>query len=330
MIDNLIHSRGGLHNRITHQIVLEPFTLNECEAYFRAYGFSYSRKQIAECYMVIGGIPYYLSLMDKSKSVAQNIDMLFFASKASLKDEFNELYHALFKKANTHIQVVTALATKGKGLTRQEIVKAANITDNGALSTVLEELEKCGFIRTYEPFGNIPNSTDKRQKSDTLFQLIDFYTLFYFDFIIQNKYRDEHFWTTSINSPLHNAWSGIAFERLCLAHLPQIKKALGISGVQTIACSWRSPSAKKNSQIDLLIDRKDETINVCEMKYCQGKYEIDQAYEASLNDRLVTFIKGTGIKKSILLTFVTTEGVKRNTHSGGVQCEVVLDELFKE
>ena len=279
--------------------------------------------------MVMGGIPYYMSLMDKSKSVAQNIDMLFFAPNASLKDEFNELYHALFKKANSHIQVVTALATKGKGLTRQEIVKTANVTDNGALSSVLEELEKCGFIRTYEPFGNIQKPTEKRQKSDTLFQVIDFYTLFYFDFIVQNRYHDEHFWTTSCKSPLHNAWSGIAFERLCLAHLPQIKKALGISGVQTITCSWRSSSATKNSQIDLLIDRKDETINVCEMKYCQGKYEIDQDYERTLNDRLATFIEETGTKKSVLLTFVTTEGIKQNAHSEGVQCEVVLDELFE-
>ena len=190
-------------------------------------------------------------------------------------------------------------------------------------------MEKCGFIRTYEPFGNLQKATDKRQKSDTLFQLIDFYTLFYFDFIVQNKYHDEQFWTTSFNSPIHSTWSGIAFERLCLAHLTQIKKALGISGVQTLACSWRSSSTKKNSQIDLLIDRKDETINICEMKYSKGKYEIDQAYEDTLNERLTTFVQETGTKKTLLLTFVTTEGVKQNAHSGGVQCEVVLDELFE-
>ncbi len=325
MIDNLIHCRGGLHNRITHQIVLEPFTLKECEDYFRSYGFSYSRKQIAECYMIMGGIPYYMSLMDKSKSVAQNVDLLFFAPNARLKYEFSDLYNALFKKACAHIQVVTVLATKGKGLTRQEIVKLAGVTDNGALSTVLEELEKCGFIRSYEPFGNIQKATDKRQKSDTIFQLIDFYTLFYFDFIAQNMFRDENFWTTSFNSPIHNTWSGIAFERLCLAHLPQIKKALGISGVQTTACSWRNSSA----QIDLLIDRKDDTINVCEMKYSKGKYEINQSYEEKLNDRMETFVSDTGTKKTLLLTLITTEGVKQNTHSEGVQCEVVIDELFE-
>jgi AAA+ ATPase superfamily predicted ATPase len=328
MIDNIIHSRGGLHNRITHQIVLEPFTLNECEAYFRAYGFSYSRKQIAECYMVMGGIPYYMSLMDKSKSVAQNVDMLFFASNASLKDEFNELYHALFKKANTHIQVVTALATKGKGLTRQEIVKAANVTDNGALSAVLEELEKCGFIRTYEPFGNLQKATDKRQKSDTLFQLIDSYTLFYFDFIVQNKYHDEQFWTTSFNSPIHSTWSGIAFERLCLAHLTQIKKALGISGVQTLACSWRSSSANKSSQIDLLIDRNDDVINVCEIKYYKSKFDIDDLYAEHLRERTALFQRITKTNKALWLTFITTYGLAESANSGEVQNVVVADDLF--
>lgn len=328
MIDNLIHNRGGLHNRITHHIILEPFTLRECEEYFSTYGFSYSRKQIAECYMVMGGIPFYLSLMDKSKSIAQNVDMLFFDSKARLKDEFNDLYNALFKKATSHIKVVTALATKGKGLTRQEIVKTTNITDNGALSTVLEELEKCGFIRTYEPFGNSRKNTDKREKSNTLFQLIDFYTLFYFDFIAQNHYHDEHFWTSSYNTPLHNCWSGIAFERLCLSHLQQIKKILGINGIQTIACTWRSNAKKQNDQIDLLIDRKDGTINICEMKYSQGPFEIDQSYEETLIRRLQNFIEETGTKKAPLLTLVTTEGVKQNAHSERVQCEVTLEELF--
>ena len=151
MINNLIHSRGGLHNRLTHHLLLEPFCLRECEEYFKEYGFSYSRKQIAECYMVMGGIPYYMSMMDRSKSLAQNIDALFFSPNAELKDEFSDLYQALFKNAGPHIKVITALSTKGIGLTRKEIIAATGLTDNGAFSTVLEELENCGFIRKYSP-----------------------------------------------------------------------------------------------------------------------------------------------------------------------------------
>lgn len=330
MINNLIHSRGGLHNRLTHHLMLEPFCLNECEQYFNAHGFSLSRKQVAENYMIMGGIPFYMSLMDKSKSHAQNIDQLFFSANAGLKDEFRDLYQALFKKATPHIEVVTALATKGKKLTRKELLKATGLTDNGAFSIVLEELEHCGFIRSYEPFGNARTSKEKRQKSDTLFQLIDFYTLFYFHFMTNNKYQDEHFWTTSFNSPVHNVWSGLSFEMLCLNHLRQIKQTLGILGVQTLACSWRSSTTStKRAQIDLLIDRKDETINVCEIKYAKDKFEIDKEYECKLTNKLNALAEETGTNKSLMLTFISTFGVKMNMYSGMVQSEIVMDDLFQ-
>ena len=169
MINNLIHNRGGLHNRLTHHIQVNPFTLHECEAYFAAYNFGYSRKQIAECYMVMGGIPYYMSMLDRSLSLAQNIDQLFFADNAELANEFDDLYRALFRKSATHVAVVTALATKGIGMTRQELVSATDVTDNGLFSTVLEELQQCGFIRAYEPFTNGKATATQRQSRDTLF-----------------------------------------------------------------------------------------------------------------------------------------------------------------
>ena len=330
MINNLIHSRGGLHNRLTHHLYLEPFRLGECEEYFKEYGFAFSRRQIAECYMVMGGIPYYMSMMDKSKSLAQNIDAMFFSHNAELKDEFSDLYQALFKNASPHIKVITALSAKGIGMTRQEILTASGLTDNGAFSTVLEELEDCGFIRKYLPFGCKMSANRKRLDSTSVYQLIDFYTLFYFKFIEKNCYQDEHFWTNSVNSPLYNIWCGLSFEMLCLCHLGQIKQALGISGVQTRACSWRSRGDKagKGVQIDLLIDRKDETINLCEMKYSSGKFAISLDEERKLQTRLDAFRAETLTRKSVILTLVTVSGVSPNTHSGIVQSEVTLDQLF--
>ena len=268
--------------------------------------------------------------MDRSKSLAQNIDTLFFSRNAELKDEFRDLYQALFKNAGPHIKVITALSTKGMGLTRKEILAATSLTDNGAFSTVLEELENCGFIRKYSPFGVKVPRNRRRQDSSSVYQLIDFYTLFYFKFIDQNSYQDEHFWTTSVNSPLHNTWCGLSFEMLCLYHIKQIKQALGISGVQTLACSWRSKGddSKNGVQIDLLIDRKDETINLCEMKYSKDMFEITSSEEQKLTARLDTFRAETGTRKSVLLTLISTNGLKHNTHSGIVQSEVTLDELF--
>ena len=319
----------GLHNRLTHHLIVKPFTLHECEEYFKAYHFGYSRKQIAECYMVMGGIPYYLSMMDKSKSLAQNIDQLFFADNAELKDEFNDLYRALFKKSADHIAVVTALATKGMGMTRQELVKASGGKDNGAFSTVLEELEQCGFIRLYEPFSTTNKMTsDIRQKRNTLFQLVDFYTLFYFRFIRHNKYQDSSFWSSSQNSQLYHTWAGLSFEMLCLNHIDKIKHALGISGVQTLVCSWRSSNTEKGAQIDLLIDRKDETINICEIKFYKSEFEISKEYEEKLLEKLRIFTEETKTSKSLLLTLITSFGLKQNKHSDIVQKQITMNDLF--
>lgn len=330
MINKLIKNRGGLHNRITHRMIVEPFVLNECEQYFAANGFSYSRRDIAECYMVMGGIPYYLSFMRKDRSMAQNINRLFFESGAELSDEFENLYRALFKNAGLHIHIVTALATKAKGLNRKELVKLTGLTNNGAFSTALEELESCGFIRQYDPFGKLRTATMKKQPREALFQLVDFYTLFYFHFICNNRYHDESFWTTSQNTPLHAAWSGYAFEMLCLDHVRQIKATLGISGVQTLVCSWSSSSVERGAQIDLVIDRKDDTVNLCEMKYYATEFVIDKGYEEKLRNKIAAFREETQTRKSLLLTFVTTYGVKENMYSGSVQCQVVLDDLFGE
>lgn len=328
MINNLIHSKGGLHGRLTHQILVEPFCLCDCERYFSHFGFRYSRRQIAECYMITGGIPYYFSLMDKSLSLAQNVDNLFFREDSELHDEFSALYRALFRKPEPYITVVTTLANVGKGMTRRELVSRTGLADNGAFSSVLEELEQCGFIRSYLPFGTPALSSENRLPKETLFQLVDFFTMFYFSFMQKNRYRDTQFWSHSVNSPAHNAWAGLAFEKLCLAHLPQIKQRLGISGVQTNACSWLSKGTSPKAQIDLLIDRRDDTVNLCEMKFSRTEYEIDSSEEQKLCRRIEVFQKETDTNKSIILTLVTTEGLKRNSHSDVVQSLVVVDDFF--
>ena len=321
MIDKLINNRGGLHNRLTHRMAIEPFNLQECEQYFEAKGFGYSQKEIAECYMIMGGIPFYLKQMQKGLSVAQNIDRLFFEIGCALDGEFNNLYRALFKFSENYIRIVEALASKGKGLTRQEIIQQTKLSNNGGLTTMLKELESCGFIRQYEPFA--------KQKKDILYQLTDFYSLFYFRFIQKNRYRDEHFWTNSLESGIHRSWSGYAFEMLCLMHIAEIKKALGISGVQSLTSSWRSNSSEEGAQIDLVIDRKDQTVNLCEMKYADRTFVIDKQYDENLRNKLASFREETKTRKSLHLTFVTTYGVKPNAYSGHIQKEVVLEDLFK-
>ena len=324
MIDNIINNRGGLHNRKTHQIYIAPFTLAESQQYFKANGFGYRAKEIAECQMVMGGVAYYYSLMHPSESVAQNIDRLFFAANGELRDEFSNLYRSLFKKAGSHIAIVTALATRGMGLTRKSILEHTGLNNNKKFTTTLEELEKCGFIRSYVPFGDT--------KRDVLYQLIDAFTLFVFRYGHENKYQDESFWTSSLNSARHRAWCGLAFEMLCLNHIKQIKRALGIAGVQSRACCWigKPKDGGQGAQIDLLIDRADQTVNLCEMKFARAEYELTKSDVEDLDNKLDTFITRTKTRKSIMLTMITSFGLKNNKYSGEIQKQITLDDLFTD
>ena len=322
IINKVINDHGGLHNRVTKQIALQPFTLKECEMFAQSKGLEMSRYQLAECYMVFGGIPYYWSLLEKGLSLSQNIDKIIFAKNGKLSNEFNQLYASLFKSPEQYIDIVTALGKKKAGMTREGIIAATDKYSNGALSKVLDELEYCGFIRKYNGF-------DKKSKQ-AIYQLIDNYTLFYFKFIQQNENNDEHFWSASIDSAMHRAWSGLAFERLCMAHTQQIKATLGIAGVLSNVYSWRKEADETSdgAQVDLLIDRKDQVINLCEMKYSLSEYAIDAEYEQKLRNKKSVFIATTNTRKAVHLTMVTTFGIKTNVHSGIVQNEVKLDDLF--
>ena len=333
IINNLIKNRGGLHNRVTHKIPLKPFTLKECQMYFKAHGFRLSTKQIAECYMVLGGVPFYMSKMNKGESIAQNIDRLLFAEDGELRDEFQNLYSSLYKNATGHIKIVTALSEKGKGLTRSEIVQATQLPDNGKLSMLLTELENCGFIRSYEPFLTIKaktrrKPTNSRQSSGTMFQLVDPFTLFYFQIMQKPDVQAPNYWSNIQKSHTYSTWSGLSFEMLCLNHVEQIKAALGISGITANVFSWFGKGGKHSVQIDLLIDRSDQTINICEMKFYNKPYCMTAQDEEEIERKVSTFIEATETDKNIVITMITAKGLERNEHSEGIQKEVSLEQLF--
>jgi len=317
IMNKLINNHGGLHNRLTANIYLQPFTLRETELYLQSQDCDYSRYSIAECYMAMGGIPYYLSKIDGSLSIAQNIDNLFFTDNAELKNEFQNLYASLFKNYTDYIKIVEALSIKAKGLSRQEIEKNTGLLSGGRLTNTLKNLEYCGFIRSYNAFG--------KKKYERLYQLLDAYTLFYFKYLAKNEYNDAAFWTNSLNTPQHNTWAGYAFEILTLQHIAEIKQALGISGIQSAVSTWKSGTA----QIDLIINRKDGIINLCEIKFSGKEFEIDKNYEANLRNKLFTFKEETKTRKAVHLLMLTTYGLTKNKYSGIVQKEIVLDNLFK-
>lgn len=330
MIKKFVGDKGGLYGRVTCSIYLPPFNLAETEEFLsKIKHIELNRHKILELYMILGGIPYYLDMLRKDLPLAKNIDNLFFKENANLKTEYEFLFRSLFNNSQAYRKVVEALSKKLKGLTREEIMEATNIKDGGTLTEILDNLRLCDFIREYHAIG--------KEQRNSLFQLTDLFSLFFLNFVEKGNSQDENFWSNIDFSNDENSWAGYSFEQVCLHHIKQIKSKLSILGVLSNIYSWNckpyidDTGAKwKGGQIDLLIDRKDEIINICELKYASGRYEITASYEEHLRERACLFKNRTKTKKALQHTFITTYGVKQNKHSGIVQSEVTMDDLFEK
>ncbi len=323
IVNKLFKNHGGLHNRVTHRILVEPFTLHECELYVEKRGIRLSRYDIIEAYMVMGGIPYYWSLLERGKSVAQNIDGLFFSKTGALRYEFQELYNSLFKNPDYYINIVLTLGTSKSGMSRDEIINARHLPSSGTVSAALDDLEHCGFISKTPSF-NLKN----RAK----YCLTDNYSLFYIKYIQSNTNNDEHFWTHNYKSSQHAAWTGLAFERVCFQHVAQIKTALGISGIQTSVYTWqtsKSADGSRGAQIDMLIDRADNMVNICEMKFSKSPYTISNDDSAAIANKVDRFSEATAFSKSINVTLVTVNGIAEAGHWNDIHSVVTAEDLFR-
>lgn len=322
MIRNVVNNKGGLHNRITRKIRLLPFTLRETAQYLQAQHVNLERYHILQLYMVIGGIPHYLKEIKKGESATQAIDRICFTKDGLLHGEFKNLYHSLFDDATRHLAVIRALARNKAGLTRNQIMKDSGLNSGGTVTGLLEELIESGFVTAWPPY-------DKKSR-DTIYKLADEYTHFYLKFMENNRSYGRGIWESFLTGQSWRSWSGVAFERICLKHIPQLKKALGIAAVHTEESAWRHlPKTGKGAQIDLLIDRRDFVINICEMKFAEKEFTIDKAYASELENKRDVFKEATRTKKSLFLTMVTTFGVQRNEYATrSVQAAVTMDALF--
>jgi hypothetical protein len=321
MITNVIDSKGGLHDRLTEEMPIHPFTLHEVEEYLNTHQFVWNRQMALRAYMVFGGIPYYLSLLDNSESLVQNIDRLFFSRDTMMRREFRRLFNTLYKHPDRYIDIVRTLSKSRHGMTREQLSKALKCANNGHLGNKLEDLVHCDLIRK-----NIVREKEIKSK-DAIYQLCDFFSLFYLTFVDRAEVETEY-WSHHINTPEVNTWMGLAYERICMAHIPQIKCALRIDGISTLNYSWRSKTSKPAAQIDLIIERADKIVNVCEVKYSQDEYELDKEEYEKINYRRNTFIKETGLRHASWLTMITTEGLAKGMYSGMIQSVVRLDDLF--
>jgi uncharacterized protein len=310
MINELLKNKGGLHNRVTDRIRLEPFTLGETETFLRLRSPNMDRYSIIQLYMVMGGIPFYLDAVSGSESAMQNIERICFSPNGPLREEFSFLLQSLFSKAEQHVAILLALSAKNKGLTRNQIAETAKLHNSGRLTIMLSELEESRFVQVYIPFG--------KKKRDLLYRLSDFYTAFYFKFIRNTTILDENNWINALESGRYQAWKGYAFEQVCLAHIRNIKKALGIQGVVSQTGAWQTPDVDGGTQIDLLIDRKDRVINIFELKFSENPFTIDRTYATQLSQKIAIFKEKTQTRKSVFLAMLTPFGVLSNAHASAM------------
>ena len=315
----ILLSKGGFYNRLTRTINLKPFTLKECELFYSAHGANITQSDTVKSYMVFGGIPYYMNLYDTRMSLDQNIDALLFNPTGQLKNEYDMLFKSLFANPHNHYGIIEALSKKSIGMTRTELSAKTGINNGRALTDVLFDLEQCGFIRSY--------STYKKDRNGKIYQIIDPYILFYFAFIHNSKVSK---WTDYMGKPGYYAWLGLSFEKVCLWHVNEIKTVLGISGISSSEYAWRSDGSDnlKGAQIDLLIDRADNVINLCEMKYTESPFVITDDYCNELLNKKTLFKEKAKTKKGIQIILISMNGVANNQKYGIAQRVINGAELF--
>lgn len=324
IVDKVLANRGGLHNRVTKRIHLYPFTLKETKQYLTSRGINLGDNDIARLYMTLGGIPFYHKEVERGESYPVIIDRLCFQPGGALRNEYQDLYYSLFTNAEAHVAVIAALASKREGLSRKEILLAVPTLSEGMMQKVVSELEVSNFIRKDIPFG--------RKKRGTLYRLIDEFSVFYHRFMELNPTYTPGFFMEIANTPKFKSWAGFAFEVLCHKHVQGVKQALGIAGVYAEVSTLRIPPTDgwDGCQIDMLIDRRDDTINLCEIKFRKEAFSIDKDYKKRLAYKRDCFVNSTKTTKQVFITMITNQPVVENEHFREVvDATILLEDLFK-
>ena len=322
MVKNIIDSHGGLHDRITHELKLLPFTLKETEQYLQNQGFHWSRLSVVQSYMIFGGVAYYLSLLDPNLSLTQNIDQLYFDTEGALRREYKRLFKTLFQSPEPYKRIVELLAKHKQGMTRNELLLALGKDSGGNLSNQLENLLECGFLRKY-----MVREKNVVKDKGSIYQMVDMFSLFHIHFEGKSG-SDSHYWANHLGTSKLNSWLGLAYERICLLHSSQIKESLHIDTIASQQYSWRSKENSPAAQIDLIIDRADDVVNICEIKYSTREYRLSEEESKKMAYRIESFRRETGSRQSLYLTLITASPLAENDYSDEIPIKLSMDALF--
>jgi len=322
MIKKILNNKGGLYNRVTHKIKLEPFTLHETELFLADKGIVWNRYDIVQCYMIMGGIPFYLDQVRKGESVMQFVDRTCFTASGMLVHEYEELFASLFSNSERHYKIIETLATIKKGLVRDVLLQKSGMATGGSFTETLDELLASGFVDKQLPY--------KKEKQGSLYRLADPFMLFHQQFMKGRTRKTANSWVKITDTPAWYAWAGLAYENVCMQHVPQIKEALKLTAISTEESAWRGGDSVAQAQIDLLIERADNIIHICEMKFSKGIFSIEKKYAAELRQKLFVFSQQPlNKKKTLFLTMLSTFGIQPNAYSHEmVQNQLTMDDLF--
>lgn len=319
MLNNLIHSTGGLYNRVTNPIRLSPFRLQETEQFFREKGFDLSRYSIARIQMAFGGIPYYLNFLDRGEGLSRFVDRMLFEKGAKLGLEYDTLFRSSFEKGDLARKIAEYLGKRSSGYTRKEIVEGLKISDGKAVKDALDALQEGDFVLEYVPY--------KEAQNKKRYRLIDPFCIFYLHFVAGKRSLDPSFFADSVEP---NSWIGAAFENLCAAHLEQIKRALVISKLSSIEFSLVFPKEedKKGAQVDLVLVRKDRIVNLCEMKFYGKPYVQTEKEHHSLTNRVARLKETLPATYSIAPVLITVFEPSSGGYPDDYVQVLTLDDLF--
>ncbi len=325
IVRKIIKGKGGFHKRTTLKLDVKSFNLSETREYLRDHRVSLSDKHIVSLYMALGGIPYYLNLVNSKQTSQKNIQRLFFGVNSPLLDEFNVLFDSLFYNPEPYKEIIRELSKRNKGMIRAEIERMApSASRGGTLTKRLEELCFSGFISGYSSWKN---------PDEVFYKVTDEFCLFYLKWVeSQGKSKfDDDYWISQSSKPAYRAWAGYAFEAVCGKHIHKILRAIGIRSGEPMN-PWRYvPLAwnEEGAQVDLVIEQLDNAITLLEIKYTDKPFVIDKRYAANLNRKIRVFKKVTGTTEDVFLAMVAANGVKKTAYSEEMLSAVVtLEDLF--
>ncbi len=322
MIKKILRNKGGLYNRVTHKIRLRPFNLYETELFLKSKGIVWSRYDMVQCYMMMGGIPFYLDQVRKGESVMQFVGRTCFTADGMLVNEYEELFESLFNNSERHYKIVETLATVKKGMLREVLLQKTGMATGGTFTETLDELLASGFVEKHTPY--------RKEKQGSFYRLADPFMLFHQQFMKGRNRVMANNWIKVTDTAAWHAWAGLAFENVWMQHVLQIKEALKLTAISTEVSAWRGGNGEAQAQIDLLIERADRIIHVCEIKFSKGIFSIDKKYAAELRQKLFLFGQQLPQKnKTLFLTMLSTFGIQPNEYSREmVQNELTMEDLF--